>query len=96
MGSSLTEEEFRKEIALFADRSDISEEIVRLRSHIQVMGGMDSSEGPCGRRFEFIAQEMFREANTMASKANDATMVQKILDIKTEIEKIREQAMNVE
>ena len=96
VGSSLTEEEFRKEIALFADRSDISEEIARLRSHIQLMSGMDSSEEPCGRRLEFIAQEMFREANTMASKASDATMVQEILDIKAEIEKIREQAMNVE
>ena len=94
--TSLTEEEFRREVALFADRSDISEEITRLRSHIQLMTGMGSANESCGKRLEFIAQEMFREANTMASKANDPGMVQLALDIKTGIEKIREQVMNIE
>ena len=94
--TSLTEEEFRREVTLFADRSDISEEITRLRSHIQLMTGMGSANESCGKRLEFIAQEMFREANTMASKANDPGMVQLALDIKTGIEKIREQVMNIE
>jgi len=94
--SEMTEEAFRREVALFADRSDVSEEIVRLRSHIDLVRGMESSDEPCGRRLEFVAQEMFREANTMAAKAGDPAMVQLVLDIKTTIEKIREQAMNVE
>jgi len=94
--TGLNEEDFRREVALYADRSDISEEIVRLRSHVELMQGTDGGEEPCGRRLEFMAQEMFREANTMAAKSNDATMVQEILDIKGEIEKIREQVMNVE
>ena len=94
--AGLKEDDFRREVALFADRSDICEEIVRLRSHVELMQGMGAGEEPCGRRLEFMAQEMFREANTMAAKSNDAAMIQEILDIKGEIEKIREQVMNVE
>jgi len=96
VGSSLTEEDMRREIAMFAERSDISEEICRMRSHLEMLGSLETHEGPCGRRLEFIAQEMFREANTMASKANDAEMVREVLDLKAEIEKVREQALNVE
>jgi uncharacterized protein (TIGR00255 family) len=96
VGSSLTEEDLRKEVALFADRSDISEEITRLRSHLALMAGPGARDEPYGRKLEFITQEMFREANTMASKATDAEMVQEMLEIKSEIEKLREQALNVE
>lgn len=96
VGSSLTEEDMRREVVIFAERSDIAEEITRLRSHLDRMGEMTSSEEPCGRKLEFISQEMLREANTMASKAGDADIVQQVVEIKAEIEKIREQALNVE
>jgi uncharacterized protein (TIGR00255 family) len=96
IGSTITEEDVRKEVALFADRSDISEEITRLRSHLALMAKADAQDEPSGRKLEFVMQEMFREANTMGSKATDAEMVQDMLDIKSEIEKLREQALNVE
>jgi uncharacterized protein (TIGR00255 family) len=96
VGSTITEEDVRKEVALFADRSDISEEITRLRSHLALMAKADAQNEPYGRKLEFVMQEMFREANTMGSKATDAAMVQDMLDIKSEIEKLREQALNVE
>jgi uncharacterized protein (TIGR00255 family) len=96
IGATITEEDVRKEVALFADRSDISEEITRLRSHLALMAKADAQDEPYGRKLEFVMQEMFREANTMGSKATDAAMVQDMLDIKSEIEKLREQALNVE
>jgi uncharacterized protein (TIGR00255 family) len=96
VGSTLNEEDIRKEIALFADRSDISEEITRLRSHLALMATAGAQDEPYGRKLEFITQEMFREANTMGSKATDAQMVQEMIEIKSEIEKLREQALNVE
>jgi len=96
VGSSMSVEDLRKEVALFADRSDVSEEITRLRSHLALMAGPGGRDEPYGRKLEFITQEMFREANTMASKATDAEMVQEMLDIKSEIERLREQALNVE
>ncbi len=96
VGATITPEDVRKEVALFADRSDISEEITRLRSHLALMAKADKQDEPYGRKFEFVMQEMFREANTMGSKATDAEMVQDMLDIKSEIEKLREQALNVE
>jgi len=96
LGDGIREEDVRREVAYFADRSDISEEISRLRSHLELMKGLETLDEPCGRRAEFIAQEMLREANTMASKANDAELVPDVLEIKSEVEKIREQALNVE
>ena len=96
VGTAITPEDVRKEVALFADRSDISEEITRLRSHLALLAKADSQNEPYGRKLEFIMQEMFREANTMGSKATDAEMVQDMLDIKSEIERLREQALNVE
>ena len=92
----VTEEDVRREIVVFADRADISEEMSRLKGHVEMMRALKSREEACGRRLEFVAQEMFREANTMASKSNDTVMLNDILDIKTEIEKLREQALNVE
>ena len=92
----LDDERLVKEIFYFADRSDISEEITRLRSHLALMARADRQDEPYGRKLEFVMQEMFREANTMGSKATDAEMVQDMLDIKSEIEKLREQALNVE
>ncbi|HEY1602649.1 MAG TPA: YicC/YloC family endoribonuclease [Pirellulales bacterium] len=85
-----------KEISIFAERSDISEEIVRLRSHLaqfdQLLGATESS----GRKFEFLTQEMFREANTIGSKANDVPISRHVIEIKAAIERIREMIQNVE
>lgn len=85
-----------REVGLFTDRSDISEEIVRLRSHIeQFMATMKLSESS-GRKLDFLTQEMFRETNTIGSKANDVEIAQHVIDIKTAIERIREMIQNIE
>jgi len=85
-----------REIALFADRSDISEEIVRLRSHLQQYEAALMLAESSGRKLEFIAQEMGREVNTIGSKANDAEISKLVVEIKTALERIREQIQNVE
>jgi uncharacterized protein (TIGR00255 family) len=85
-----------REIALFADRSDISEEIVRLRSHLQQYEAALLMAESSGRKLEFIAQEMGREINTIGSKANDAEISRLVVEIKTALERIREQIQNVE
>ena len=85
-----------REIALFADRSDISEEIVRLRSHLQQYEAALMLPESSGRKLEFIAQEMGREINTIGSKANDMEISQHVVEIKTALERIREQVQNVE
>jgi uncharacterized protein (TIGR00255 family) len=85
-----------REICVFADRSDISEEIVRLRSHLaQFTQALQSAES-AGRKLEFICQEMGRETNTIGSKANDAEISHEVVAIKTALERIREQIQNVE
>lgn len=92
------EDRLAREIALIADRWDISEEIVRLRLHIDHFRGMldaDASE-PVGKRLSFLVQEMHREANTIGSKANDAAIEHGVVSIKNEIERLREQVENVE
>ncbi len=85
-----------REVALFADRSDISEEIVRLRSHLQQYEAALMLAESSGRKLEFIAQEMGREINTIGSKANDAEISHLVVEIKTALERIREQIQNVE
>ncbi|MGE3181389.1 MAG: YicC/YloC family endoribonuclease [Phycisphaerae bacterium] len=95
-GVELAANDLLKEVSVFADRSDISEEIVRLEAHIvQFQRYMASSE-PSGRKMEFIAQEMMREANTMGSKTGDAEISREIIEIKSTIDRIKEQVMNVE
>ena len=84
------------EAALFADRIAINEEIVRLRSHIGQLGDMLRSREPIGRKIDFLVQEFNREANTIGSKGNDPEMARIVVDLKAEIEKIREQAQNIE
>lgn len=84
------------EIALWVDRSDVSEEITRLDSHLKEFDNILSSEKPAGRRLDFLVQELNREANTLSSKISDVAITQFALDIKCEIEKIREQAQNIE
>jgi uncharacterized protein (TIGR00255 family) len=85
-----------REISVFADRSDISEEIVRLRSHLQQYEAALLLPESSGRKLEFIAQEMGREVNTIGSKANDAEISRLVVEIKTALERIREQIQNVE
>jgi uncharacterized protein (TIGR00255 family) len=85
-----------KEVAIFADRCDISEELGRLRSHLLLLNDVMKNEEPTGRKLEFIVQEMFREANTTAAKANNADIIKDVIDVKTEIERIKEQVFNVE
>jgi uncharacterized protein (TIGR00255 family) len=84
------------EIALYADKSSIDEEIVRLKSHLEQMKGTLNINEPVGRKLDFIVQEMNREANTIASKADDVNIVNFTLNIKNDIEKIREQIQNIE
>jgi uncharacterized protein (TIGR00255 family) len=85
-----------REVSLFADRSDVSEEIVRLRSHLQQYEAALMLPESSGRKLEFIAQEMGREINTIGSKANDAEISRLVVEIKTALERIREQIQNVE
>lgn len=89
-------ERLLQEIAIFADRTSITEEIVRLKSHIKQFKTIIASDQPVGRKLDFLIQEFNREANTIASKANDYTMAQIVVEIKAEIEKIREQIQNIE
>lgn len=84
------------EVALFADRCAVDEEISRLGAHIAAMRGYLKAEGPTGRKLDFLVQEMNREANTIGSKANDLRITEEVLHLKNDIEKIREQAQNVE
>ena len=84
------------EAALFADKTAVNEEIVRLRSHISQLREMMAANEPIGRKIDFLIQEFNREANTIGSKGNDAEMAKSVIDMKAEIEKIREQAQNVE
>jgi uncharacterized protein (TIGR00255 family) len=85
-----------KEVVYFADRSDISEELTRLQSHFQQFDDCLSSREPVGRVLDFLAQEMNREINTIGSKANDSLISRAVVSLKTELEKFREQAQNVE
>lgn len=89
-------ERLLQEVAIFADRVSITEEIVRLKSHIKQFKIILASNGPVGRKLDFLIQEFNREANTIASKANDYTLAQIVVEIKAEIEKIREQIQNIE
>jgi uncharacterized protein (TIGR00255 family) len=90
------DERLLKEVVLFADRSDISEELTRLQSHFQQFEDCCRSREPVGRTLDFLAQEMNREINTIGSKANDALISREVVTLKAELEKFREQAQNVE
>jgi uncharacterized protein (TIGR00255 family) len=96
VGLNIEDERIVREVALFADRSDITEEITRLHSHLKQMRGMFSSRKPCGRALDFLAQEMFREINTIGSKGNSASIAQQVVTMKSELEKCREQIQNIE
>lgn len=93
---SLDDERLLKEIVLFADRSDISEELARLNSHFAQFDDCLRSREPVGRKLDFLVQEMNREINTIGSKANDAAIASQVIVMKAELERFREQAQNVE
>jgi uncharacterized protein (TIGR00255 family) len=90
------DERLLKEIVVFADRSDISEELTRLQSHFKQFDDCRKSKEPVGRTLDFLAQEMNREINTIGSKANDALISREVVTLKTELERFREQVQNVE
>jgi len=85
-----------REVAVFAERSDISEEITRLDSHLDRFAEACRQEGQAGRRLDFISQEMLREANTIGSKASDTEIIHLVVDIKCWIDRIKEQIQNIE
>jgi len=85
-----------QEVAIFADRCDISEEVTRFRSHLVQFRELFASSEPVGRQMDFLLQELNRETNTMGSKSNDAELTRQVVAIKAELEKIREQVQNVE
>jgi uncharacterized protein (TIGR00255 family) len=90
------EQRLLQEIAIFAEKSNVTEEIVRLKSHGKHLDELMQSEEPVGRKSDFLVQEMFREINTIASKANDLEMNRVVVEVKAELEKIREQLQNIE
>lgn len=92
----LNDERVLKELALFADRSDVSEELTRLRSHLDQLAQLLRTEGEIGRKAEFILQEIGRESHTIGSKANDLPIAKAVIDFKNELERVREQMANVE
>ena len=95
-GVKLGEEDLLKEVAIYAERSDISEEIARLTSHLDQFAQAIDSREPAGRKLDFISQEMLREANTIGSKAGDATIARSTIEIKGAIDRVKEQVQNVE
>ena len=92
----LDDERVLKEVALFADRIDITEELTRLESHFGQFADYAKSKGPVGRTLDFLSQEMNREVNTIGSKANDPVISRLVVAMKSELEKFREQVQNVE
>lgn len=95
--ATISEERILVEAAVFADKSNITEELVRLDSHmIQLKDILDAGNAPAGKKLDFLVQEMNREANTIGSKSNDLEITSLMLETKSEIEKIREQVQNIE
>lgn len=95
-GSELQEQRILSEAALFADKVSVTEELVRLRSHLAQLKSMVADDKPVGRKLDFLVQELNREANTIGSKANDYEIAKTVVELKAEIEKIREQIQNLE
>lgn len=92
----LADERVLKEVALFADRCDVTEELTRLGSHLDQLEVLLRSDGEVGRKAEFILQEIGREVHTIGSKANDLLISRSVIDLKNELERVREQVANVE
>ncbi len=95
-GLEIDESRLIQEVAIMAEKSDITEEIVRFESHVQQFEELLGSEGAVGRKMDFLLQEMHREVNTMGYKCGDLEISHKVIEIKTELAKLREQAQNIE
>jgi uncharacterized protein (TIGR00255 family) len=95
-GMPIDENRLAQEIALLAQKSDITEELARLRSHVQQFNAFLSGSEAIGRKLDFLMQEMYREANTIAAKADDIRIINLTIEIKTGIEKLKEQVQNIE
>lgn len=92
----VNDERVLREVALFADRCDVSEELTRLRSHFDQFTALLRSSGEIGRKAEFLLQEIGREVNTIGSKSNDLSIARAVIELKNELERVREQMANVE
>ena len=97
-GCEVRDEDLLREVAVFAERSDVAEEVSRLRSHVGQFEDLVGGDGgePIGRTLDFLAQEMLREANTIGSKCLDGDMSRRVVEIKGAIDRIKEQVQNVE
>jgi len=93
---SLSDQDLAREVAVFAERCDISEEISRLGGHVEQFRAAMGSADQAGRKLDFLAQEMLREANTMSAKSNDGQIARAAVEMKTAIDRIKEQVQNVE
>ena len=91
-----SQDRLNQELAVYADRCDVTEELTRLQSHLAQFHKTIKGKRSMGRRLDFLLQEMGREVNTIGSKANDAEIALHIVEIKSELEKIREQVQNIE
>ena len=94
--ASVRDEDLAREVALIADKMDVAEELTRLSSHLDQLAKIMAKQGAVGRSLEFLVQEFLREANTIGSKCNDANVAHEVVELKTLIERLREQVMNVE
>jgi uncharacterized protein (TIGR00255 family) len=96
VGMAADDDRLVRELAIFADRSDISEEMTRLKSHFAQAGAFLRGAEPAGRSLDFLAQEMFREINTAGNKAGDSAIAAAVVAFKAELERVREQVQNIE
>ena len=94
--TTVDEQRILMEAAIYADKVAVDEETVRLRSHLSQLDHMLAQEGPVGRKLDFLIQEFNREANTIGSKCTDVRLARIVVEIKAELEKIREQTQNIE
>jgi uncharacterized protein (TIGR00255 family) len=95
-GSAVSDADLAREVALLADKLDVSEEITRLSSHLEQLEGLLAKGGRIGRQLDFLVQEIFREVNTIGAKCSDATVAHWVIEAKTHVERLREQVQNVE
>jgi len=95
-GQSVNMDRLAQEMAMLAERSDVTEELTRLHSHLAQFRAALKEKGPVGKRLDFLLQEMGREVNTIGSKANDGAISTEVVELKSELEKIREQVQNIE
>jgi len=95
-GLNLAETDLSREMALIADKTDVSEELSRLEAHLDALDDALAKGGSIGRQLDFLVQELYREANTIGSKAGDVEVAHVVVDLKTNIERVREQVQNVE